>query len=143
MAYAPEPASFEWYNELPPIEPTAHVCEAAGDVVYEEVPVPVPAGLFELRRSLNAPAEAAQWPRLSARRNMHIVQDAHAACHRLTILEQHGHIARLLDAQRVELQASVDDAFREKHQAIEGGVVRALAVTVLSLIHISEPTRPY
>ena len=126
MAYAPEPASFEWYNELPPIEPTAHVCEAAGDVVYEEVPVPVPAGLFELRRSLNAPAEAAQWPRLSARRNMHIVQDAHAACHRLTILEQHGHIARLLDAQRVELQASVDDAFREKHQAIEGGVVRAL-----------------
>ena len=50
MPYAPEPARGGWYNpsiELPPIDPTAHVCEAAGDIEYEEVVVPMPAGLTE------------------------------------------------------------------------------------------------
>ena len=90
-----------WSNDCRglPAQQESYVAYAAQALAHKEMTVPVPSGMDRM----SVPKERY---RLASQPQTRLVQDAHAACNRVTILERDCDVDRLLRSERAEIEAA-------------------------------------
>lgn len=116
-----------------PNQMVSFVAQAAHQLSYVETTVPLPFGLEKL------PAFKLKY-RVAQQPQMLLIQDAYAACHRLTVLHRESDLDRLRRAETMELEAAArklappDDTLRPRHASVAVLVNPALIPNMVSLL---------